>query len=135
MSETFDHNRRRTQRQVLCYYLKVIDLETGQELGRIADITSEGMMIFGSNLLDEKKTYRVRIIIEKSVFDISLGNLDVSTQIRWSKPDANPTLNLTGMLFLDLNERGRKIVENLVTKIGMSRNLDLAEEEDGENVY
>ena len=132
MTETFENNRRRIQREVLCYYLKVIDLETGQEIGRIADITSEGMMIFGTDTLNKEKKYFVRVIMEKSIFDMSLGNLDMTVQIRWSKPDANPSLTLTGMFFLDLDDRGKKIVKNLVRKIGMNQPLDLTEEEDDE---
>ena len=129
MPDTFDSNRRQTQRQALVYYLKVIDLATGKELGRVVDITSSGMMLFGNKVLNKKKTYRVRIIIEKSAFDMSLGNLDVNVQIRWSKPDANPELTLTGMLFLDLSDTGRKIVRNLIQTIGMSGHLDPTEED------
>ena len=120
-------NRRRAPRQALVYYLKVKDVDTGKELGRIADITSAGMMLVGNSVL-KKKTYRVRIIMEKSIFDISPGNLDVSVQIRWSKPDANPALTLTGMLFLDLNDTGRRVVRTLIQAIGMSGQLDLNEE-------
>ncbi|MCL1945686.1 MAG: PilZ domain-containing protein [Chitinivibrionia bacterium] len=118
-------NNRRVQREVLCFYLKVIDLKTGKEIGRVVDITSEGMMLCGNVALDDKKIYGVRIILAKSVFDMALGNLDVSVQVRWSKPDANPSLTLTGMLFLDLDEKGKKTVEKLVAKIGMKHSLDV----------
>ena len=133
MADTANSNRRRMPRQALVYYLKVKDVETGKELGRIADITNAGMMLVGNSVLNKKKTYRVRIIVEKSIFDVSPGNLDVSVQIRWSKPDANPSLTLTGMLFLDLTDAGRKIVRTLIRAIGMNGQLDLAEEntEDG----
>ena len=128
MADTANSNRRRTPRQALIYYLKVIDIDTGKEIGRIADITSAGMMLVGNRALNKKKTRRVRVIVEKSIFDISPGNLDVSVQIRWSKPDANPALTLTGMLFLDLNDTGRRVVRTLIQAIGMSGQLDLNEE-------
>jgi|TergutMp193P3_1026864.scaffolds.fasta_scaffold204486_1 hypothetical protein len=128
VQETFS-NRRRIERKSLYYYLKVIELETGKELGRIVDITSEGMMLFGYNILDKEKIYHARIILEESVFDMTLGNLDIDVQIRWSRPDANPQLVLTGMLFLNLNERGKKIVRSLINKIGINRPLDLTEED------
>ncbi|MDR0303375.1 MAG: PilZ domain-containing protein [Chitinispirillales bacterium] len=122
-------DKRRLIRKVLCYYLKVIDLENGKEIGRVADITSEGMMIFGGTVLDKEKIYRVRVILGKDFFNAALGNLDVSVQIRWSKPDANPSIILTGTLFQDLDEKGKKIVKNLVYKIGMKRRLDITEED------
>ena len=120
----YRQNNRRLQREILCFYLKVIDLKTGKELGRVADITSEGIMLCGNFVLDDKKIYRVRVILANSVFDMSLGNLDVNVQIRWSKPDSNPSLILTGMLFLDLDEKGKKTVEKLIAEIGMKRSLD-----------
>ena len=119
MAVNYD-NKRRMQRETLCYYLRVIDLETGKEIGRVGDITSDGMMVFGNTILDSEKTYRVRVLLVKSIFDMSLGNLDVDVQIRWSKPDANPAIILTGMLFMDLDNNGKKIVSNLVKKIGMN---------------
>jgi len=132
-STGYKQNNRRSQRETLCFYLKVIDLKTGKELGRVVDITSDGMMLCGNVALDSKKIYSVRVILAKSVFDMSLGNLDVNVQIRWSKPDANPTLVLTGMLFLNLDEKGKKTVEKLVAKIGMRRSNAFNEEESEED--
>jgi hypothetical protein len=129
MSVNLTGNMRRLTRRVLCFYLKVIDLESGKELGRICDITSEGMMIFGNNALNKDKIYRIRVILGTGLFSALLGNLDVSVQVRWSKPDANPALILTGLYFCDLDEKGKKIVKNLVNKIGMKRPLDLTEED------
>lgn len=135
MRDTFYNNRRRARRQSLVYYLKVIDLATGKELGRIADITSDGMLLFGNKVLNKKKTYHVRIIMEKNIFDIQHGNIDVNAQIRWSKPDANPELTLTGMLFLDLTDKDRKIVGSIIKTIGMSGNLDFIEEDIENGVF
>jgi len=129
MPDTVYNDRRRARRRALIYYLKVIDLATGKELGRVADITRDGMMLFGNKTLNKKNNYRVRIIMEKSVFDMSLGNLDVTAEIRWSKPDANPELTLTGMLFHDLNDNGRKIIGNIIRKIGMNGRLDPADDD------
>ena len=134
MADTANSNRRRASRQALVYYLKVKDADTGKVIGRIADITNAGMMLVGDSVL-KKKTYRVRIILEKSIFDISPGNLDVSVQVRWSKPDANPAFTLTGMLFLDLNDTGRKIVRTLIQAIGMNGQLDLDEEGIDEDIF
>jgi len=130
-------NKRQLQRNVLCYYLKVIDLESGKELGRVGDITSEGMMVFGNTIFDREKTYRVRVLLVNSVFDMSLGNLDVNVEIRWSKPDANPSIILTGMLFQDLDDNGKKIVRDLVKKIGIIRNPeeDFEEEDETAEMY
>jgi hypothetical protein len=129
MAEIFNNNNRRMTRKVLCYYLRVIDLETGKELGRIGDITLEGMMLFGNTILDKDRIYRCRVLLAQSIFNMALGNLDIEVQVRWSRPDANPSIILTGMLFQNLNERGVKIVRNLVDKIGMKRRLDLTEED------
>jgi hypothetical protein len=117
-------NKRQSVREALRYYLKVIDLETGKKIGRVGDITKEGMMLFGNEVLDKDKTYRVRVILTSSIFDINLGNLDINVQIRWSRPDANPSLVLTGMLFLNLSQQGEKIVKNLISKIGMNNYND-----------
>jgi len=134
MSVTVNDNRRRANRQALVYYLKVINLDTGKELGRVADITSAGMMLVGHTVL-KKKTYRVRIIMETTINNMPLEDLDVSVQVRWSKPDVNPELTLTGILFLDLSDTGRKIIGNLIKTIGMNGRLDLTEEDIDSGVF
>ena len=128
MQYTLGNSRRQAHRQALVYYPKVIDIETENELGRVADITIHGMMLFGSNALNEKKTYRVRIITE-GVFDESLGNVDVSVQIRWSRPDMNPALILTGMLFLDLSDTDKETIKALVRERGMNHPLGHLEQD------
>jgi len=120
---------RRAERKVLCYYLRVIDQKTGKILGRVVDITGDGLMLLSEKPLDRTKPYSIRVLLNKDLFDTQLGNLDVLVNVRWSRPDANPSLVITGLLFLDLDEKGKKIVKNLVDKIGMNRRLDLSEED------
>ncbi|MCL2845580.1 MAG: PilZ domain-containing protein [Chitinivibrionia bacterium] len=122
-------DERRSERKVLCYYLRVIDTKTGKELGRIADITPEGLMLLSDKPLQQTKPYSIRILLDRKLFDAGLGNLDVDVNVRWSKPDANPSLTLTGLLFLDLDEKGKQIVKNLAKKISMKQGLDSEEEE------
>ena len=116
-------NQRQKTREALCYYLKVIDLETGKEIGRIGDITSDGMMIFGNTAFETGSVRNIRVILANSVFDAQMGNLDTKVEVRWTKPDANPSLILTGMLFLGLDKNGEKIVANLIEKIGINHDL------------
>ena len=121
---------RRAERKVLCYYLRVIDQKNGKELGRVVDITSDGLMLLSEKPLDRTKPYSIRVLLNKELFDTDLGNLDVDVNVRWSKPDANPKLVATGLLFLNLDEKGKKIVRNVVCKIAMNRHLDLDEDDD-----
>jgi hypothetical protein len=86
-------------------------------------------MLLSEKPLDRTKPYSIRVLLNKDLFDTQLGNLDVLVNVRWSRPDANPSLVITGLLFLDLDEKGKKIVKNLVDKIGMNRRLDLSEED------
>jgi len=135
MSEKTLVDARRSERKTLCYYLKVIDLKTGKELGRVGDITGEGMMLLCKNPLDPAKSYSIRVILDKNLFDRESGNLDIDVRVRWSRPDVNPSIILTGLIFLHLDNHTKDIVRKLVDKIGMSRRLDISEDEIENGIY
>ena len=65
-------DRRTIKRRHLIYYLRVWDSDSGEMIGHVVDITTEGMMLIGEKKLPLHKTFQL--------------------EIRWREPSGGPNL-------------------------------------------
>lgn len=92
--------------------VKVMDVKSGRILGRVVDITSDGMMIVGKKAQNTGMILDLRIFLPRMVD----GKMDITLQgeIVWSAKDDNPKFFKSGVRFLNLPGNDGFLLEDVL---------------------
>ncbi|MCL2029857.1 MAG: PilZ domain-containing protein [Deltaproteobacteria bacterium] len=108
-------------RRELIYYLKVTDRQTGQELGRIGDIHTGGMLVFTPEPLPVQTIYNLSLELPKAMAgDVGFAELPVKAQALWNHP--GPKLSNyyeNGFRFLALTDSAQAVIDRLTSLFSM----------------
>ncbi len=105
-------------RRKLYYYLKVIDRISGNEVGRLVDIHTSGMLLIGVRSLDPETKLDLRVLIDDDFLETMYGSLDVQVLVRWSKHDFNPDYYVSGVQFVNITKTQEQLIGELIKMIG-----------------
>lgn len=105
-------------RRKLIYYLQVLDRDTNQEAGRLADIHIAGMLLIGPRRYAEGTLLNVRVLFDDEFLETIYGRLDARVAVRWCKQDVNPEYFVTGLQFVDITPNQEKLINELIRSIG-----------------
>lgn len=108
--------KRKLGRRHLLYYLQVLNRETGNALGRMGDITTEGMMLISDAAVEVDAVYKLRVVLPEEGF--AGKTLDLDAQCLWRNRDRNPELVVCGLRFVDVGEDAMRTIEELVREYG-----------------
>lgn len=114
--------RRKLQRQQLIYYLRVLDPESGTLLGHLVNITTEGIMLISEHSIETAKRFRLRMMLPRSIDDVS--EIELKAQSVWCDRDINPAFFDTGFRLVDVGDKEKKIIENLIQNFLFQEWLD-----------
>ncbi len=114
--ELTEQERRTIQRRHLIYYLRVWNLDGGQVLGHVVDITLEGMMLISEEPIPTGKEYSLEIRWDDT--DEGPQTISFRAMSRWCKPDVNDSFYDSGFLFLDHSPEILDPIKEMITKYG-----------------
>lgn len=100
------------KRRQLVYYLKLYDVETGEQVGNVVDITTRGCKIISREPLPEGKSMALRLDLPEGLY--SLKSMVLKGKTLWSRPDVNPDFYVTGFEVPRLGAEERKVVRQLI---------------------
>ncbi len=103
--------KRNHRRAILNYNLEVFDLEDGDCLGHMVDISPGGFKIVSKCKITPGKDYLLRIEIPENP---SPKTLIVKAKSCWSMIDINPEYIASGFCFTGLSEESLEIIKWLV---------------------
>ena len=109
---------RALKRRHLIYYLEVYDDETGELLGHLVDITTEGVKLVSKTFIEKDKTYRLRMQLPEGYFDETVLRFEAMSL--WSSNDVNPDFFDTGFRAVWQDKRARGVVASLVDQFGFN---------------
>jgi hypothetical protein len=115
-------DRRIQDRRNLIYYLQVFEQTSDRMLGRLVDITPNGMMLITDHQLAPGAMFKLRLQLPKQDFDHEF--LVFEAQSLWCRPDVNPSFFDTGFQFCNLSEPDLRIVQALVAIYGFPNTSD-----------
>ena len=103
---------RMLKRRHLSNYLRVSDRDTGQLLGHIADITAEGVRLFGERAIEPNTTLQCRMDLPIA----TRGNKHVAFDARsiWCQKGYNPDYYDTGLQLKNVSTRDADIITHLI---------------------
>ena len=113
--------QRRQSRRELLYYLKITDRQTGQEIGRMADIHSEGMLVLSDKPLEAGLIYHSELELPKSLGDQGEpSKLPLDFEAVRSRPGPkNSTYHETGVRFRNLDAPSLSLIRKLIAVFSM----------------
>lgn len=93
--------QRKLKRKQLVYYLKVSDVDSGNQLGRLVDITEEGLMLISSDPISTGVVFRMELDLPDQ--EKRTEKLEFEARSIWSKKDVNPNYYDTGFKFVRIS--------------------------------
>ncbi len=112
-------NKRSNKRRPLYYYLPVLNNEDDSLLGRIGDITTDGMLLLSPAKVAHDTEFSLSIIIPPEA-KLDSRELHVTGRVQWSRPDFNPEINLLGIQFTAIPENTKAQIKALLDALGMA---------------
>jgi c-di-GMP-binding flagellar brake protein YcgR len=99
------------------HLVRVINEDTGKTVGRVVDITADGMMLVTKHKIVSGKLYNFRIVLPVMVHHRS----DVSLEARciWTTPDANSEFSKCGFKFINLAGEEGFLLEDVMHKLNL----------------
>ncbi|MFH0921346.1 MAG: PilZ domain-containing protein [Fibrobacterota bacterium] len=110
------HEKRLLKRRHLLYNLLVINADTSETLGRLADINVEGLLLVSEKPVPVNADYTLRITLPQKILGQEV--LQVAARSLWSKKDANPSLLLTGFRLDNPSVRDIEAIVGLIFSLG-----------------
>lgn len=110
-------NRRQRRRQLI-FYLPVHDRASGEQIGLLGDITTEGLLIISRERIATGRVLELEIVNNTS--HPLPTPLVLRGEIRWSHADVNPDYHATGVELHHVDEQTRADIGRLMAEIGFS---------------
>lgn len=104
--------KRRAKRFTLHTSLKVINLEVGEKIGNLINLSPHGMMIKAPAPIDVGRKMELSLHLPKTIFGKEC--LDVEAQCVWVKPDSDPRYHQCGFEFIDVSTQDANIILGLI---------------------
>lgn len=110
MQERRQHSRQGTELQ-----LEVFDLNSGQRLGRIVDLSADGFMLFSDVPLTPDAVMQCRLVCNTEADD--LQEIRLGADCLWNRPGADGQHCWAGFHIIDLAEDQAKALEALLARL------------------
>src|SRR5688572_1198956 len=105
-------DRRKTKRKYLMFYTRVFDVQTGELLGHLVDLTSQGAMLISEHPVPAGQDFRLKMELSPEV--AAQPYLECDARSLWCQQDVNPQFYNTGFNFLSIAPESIAIVERIV---------------------
>lgn len=99
------------------HVVKAFDNQTGAYIGRVVDITADGMMIVTKDHCTVGRVFNLRIMLPVMVHHKS--EVDVQARVVWSEPDTNPSYCKAGLHFSNLAGEDGFLLEDVMHKLNL----------------
>lgn len=106
------NERRRKTRQRLVSLTVVLDKVSGEVLGRIGNLTCEGLMLCSDRPLATGERFHLQIQLPDEVAGHT--RVDLEARSLWSQRAMDPMYYATGFEILNLSDTDRHVIEVLI---------------------
>lgn len=110
--------QRRRKREHSLYYLQVFPAGKDEPLGRLVDITPEGMMLVCEIPVAIGSLYQLNILLPQELADA--GVISCRAECRWCRSALNPDFFDAGFHILEASDRDRSLIDLLIAHFSFS---------------
>lgn len=111
--EDYRHRPRKNTPHVV----KAFNGATNAYVGRVVDITADGMMLVTNEAHERGETFDLRIILPVMVRHKT--DIKVTARVVWSGIDTNPSFHRTGFTFVNLAGEDGFLLEDVMHKLNL----------------
>ncbi|KIH77843.1 PilZ domain-containing protein [Geoalkalibacter ferrihydriticus] len=111
-------DKRSQKRRNTIYYLEVYDLESGRLLGRLVDITVEGMMLISETPIAPDRTYKCRMSLPAEI--LGRSNILFDATCMWSRKARNDDFFEAGFRSLIADPGDIDAIEMLIQRFAFN---------------
>ncbi len=109
--------RRNVKRRKFTYYMRVLDSNTQQLMGYLADISERGFQLDSPQLVAVNKDYNFRLDLTPDVSDRDF--ITFKARCRWCKVDeTDPSTFDAGFQIISISTHDNEIFQRIVAKYG-----------------
>jgi c-di-GMP-binding flagellar brake protein YcgR len=110
---------RKLRRHHLIFYLRVHDVDTGDQLGFLGDITTQGMMVMSKEPIETDRLFELEICNQADLEDPQAVRCKACSV--WCQTDVNPDYYATGFRFEALPSEAEQAIRALIREIGFDQ--------------
>lgn len=110
--------QRRRKREQSLYYLPVFPVGNDEPLGRLVDITPEGLMLICEVAVAVGSHYQLNILLPQELGEAT--TISCRAECRWCRPALNPDFYDAGFRILETSDRNRSLIDLLTTHFSFS---------------
>ena len=110
-------DRRKLKRKYLAFFTRIFDRSSGDLLGHLADLTTEGMMVISEKPINIEEDFELQMDLSDTVFE--KDHLDFSARSIWCLPDIDPNFWNTGFRLTEMPAEHLKIIERIIEEFGI----------------
>lgn len=110
---------RRSKRQHPYYSLAVLDRKTRKEVGRLGDITKEGMLLISEERFTPQALLELEVVLPE-VPGSKLDTLPVTARVKWTGLDNQPPGRCTGLEFVNPGPNELANIEYIANLVGFT---------------
>jgi hypothetical protein len=113
--------RRFDERRKFGYYMRVVDTNTQEPVGYLADISPRGFKLDSKQALMINKDYTLRLDLTPEISDKPY--IVFVARAKWSHPDSfEPNAHNDGFQIVSISARDEEIFQRIVAKYGSPEN-------------
>ena len=99
-------------RQIANEVLDIFDQVTGNKLGRVVNISAEGLMLLSDNPVEAGSVYQLDVALPRLVKQRS--RISFGAEAIWSSPSAQPGSYWTGFRIIDASDDDTVTIDQLL---------------------
>lgn len=111
-------DRRAMRRRHLIFYLRVWDVNSGEMLGHIVDLNTEGLMLISEKPIEVGKIFELEMRWQNSEGEAEQIRFDA--QSRWSNNDVNDDFYDTGFQLIAPSETVLAPIQTVISQYGFA---------------
>lgn len=105
-------DNRRLNRENTIYYLEALEAGSGQTVGRLVDITAEGIMLICETPIEVGRQFELTIQLPQEVARAS--EVRFSAEARWCRPALNIDFFDAGFKILHASPQDRSLIDLII---------------------
>jgi hypothetical protein len=109
--------RRKIPRKYLMFYARVFDRRTGELLGYLADLTSQGAMLISETPLESGLSFRLKMDLPDRFFE--RDHLNFEARSVWCSQDVDPKLYNTGFQMVHVDPQDIEVIDQINERFGL----------------
>ena len=109
-------DQRSLERKQLIFYLKVFDRNSDDIVGKLKDVTPEGVMLTSEKPIDVNVRYQLRLVLPPEFSERQFLNFDAKSL--WCKENDYHDLYDAGFILIEVTPADKSMIARLIREYG-----------------